>query len=172
MRRIDEAIINFAIFEDGVEYLGMADATLPELTSLTQEINGAGIGGNIETVVIGHLAAMSMTLTFRTVTEAAIRLAEPRIHKIDLRSAQQAQNPRTGALEVNDMKYIVHLRPKKFAPGKLEPASTADASGEFAVSYYSLWKNGIKRIEVDPINFVYFMNGKDYLKEVRRALGK
>lgn len=41
MRRIDEAIINFAIFEDGVEYLGMADATLPELTSLTQEINGA-----------------------------------------------------------------------------------------------------------------------------------
>lgn len=70
------------------------------------------------------------------------------------------------------MKYIVHLRPKKFAPGKLAPASTADASGEFAVSYYSLWKNGIKRIEVDPINFIYYMNNKDYLKEVRRALGK
>lgn len=172
MSRIDEAVINFAIYENGVEYLGMADATLPELTSLTQEIAGAGISGNIETVIIGHLAAMSMSLTFRTVTEAAIRLAEPRIHVVDLRSAQQSQNPRNGMLEVNDMKYIVHLRPKKFAPGKLAPASTADASGEFAVSYYSLWKNGKKRIEVDPINFIYFMNDRDYLKEVRRALGK
>lgn len=172
MGRIDEAIINFAVFEDGVEYLGMADATLPEITNLTQEISGAGIGGNIETVVIGHLAAMSMMLTFRTVTEAAIRLAEPRIHKIDLRSAQQSQNTRTGILETNSMKYIVHLRPKKFAAGKLAPASAADTSGEFAVSYYSLWKNGIKRIEIDPINFIYYMNDRDYLKEVRRALGK
>jgi Phage tail tube protein FII len=172
MSRIDEAVINFAIYEDGVEYLGMADVTLPELTNLTQEIKGAGIGGNIETVIVGHLAAMSMTLNFRTVTEAAIRLAEPRIHKIDLRSAQQSQNTRTSALEINDMKYIVHLRPKKFTPGKLGPASPADASGEFAVSYYSLWKNGQKRIEVDPINFIYYMNDKDYLKDVRRALGK
>lgn len=172
MGRIDEGVINFAIYEDGIEYLGMAEVTLPELTSLTQEIKGAGIGGNLETVIIGHLAAMTMTLNFRTVTDAAIRLAEPRIHKIDLRSAQQAQNTRTSELEINDMKYIVHLRPKKFSPGKLAPASPADASGEFAVSYYSLWKNGQKQIEVDPINFIYIMNGKDYLEEVRRALGK
>lgn len=172
MGRIDELVVNFSVYEDAIEYLGMAEVTLPEISNLTQEISGAGIAGNVEAVVVGHLSAMSMTLNFRTVTEAAIRLTEPRLHKIDLRVAQQSQNTTTSTISTNSMKYILRVKPKKFAPGKAAPASAADASGEYAVYYFAMYMDGVKKIEVDPFNFIYYINGRDYLQEVRRALGK
>ena len=43
---IDQSIINFAVYEDSIEYAGMAKVTLPDVTFLTQSISGAGIGGN------------------------------------------------------------------------------------------------------------------------------
>jgi len=27
-------------------------------------------------------------------------------------------------------------------------------------------------LEIDPLNYIYFVNGKDYLADVRKALGK
>lgn len=172
MPRIDEVITNFAVYEDAVEYLGMAEATLPEVSNIAEEITGAGIGGNVEAIVLGHVEAMTLGLNFRTVTEAAIKLAEPRIHKIDLRAAQQEQNTRTGTLEIRAVKHILRVKPKKYAPGKLAAASTADASGEYAVAYYAIYIDGAKKLEIDPLNFIYYVNGKDYLAEVRKALGK
>ena len=62
MPRVDESIINFALYEDANEYLGMAEVALPELVSLTQEITGAGIAGNVEAVILGHFKAMTTTL--------------------------------------------------------------------------------------------------------------
>ena len=126
MPKIDELIINFSVFEDAVEYLGMSEATLPEVSNLAEEITGAGIAGNVEAVVLGHIEAMTLTLNFRTVTKAAIRLAEPRIHNIDLRAAQQVRNTQTGKIETVAAKHIMKVTPKKFAPGKLAAASAAD----------------------------------------------
>ncbi len=64
------------------------------------------------------------------------------------------------------------VMPKKFSPGKLAAASAADASGEYAVSSYTLYLDGQKVIEIDPLNFIYTINGTDYLADVRKALGK
>ena len=43
MPKIDELIINFRVYEDANEYLGMSEAALPEVSSLVEEITGAGI---------------------------------------------------------------------------------------------------------------------------------
>lgn len=48
---IDQSIINFAVYEDSIEYAGMAKVTLPDVTFLTQSISGAGIGGNIDALI-------------------------------------------------------------------------------------------------------------------------
>jgi phage tail tube protein FII len=76
MPKIDEIITNFAVYEDATEYLGMSEATLPEVTNLAEEITGAGIAGNIEAVILGHIEAMTLT-EFPTVTAAAIKLLNP-----------------------------------------------------------------------------------------------
>lgn len=172
MGKIDELVINCAMYEDANEYLGMGEVTLPDLEFLTEEISGAGIAGNIEEIIIGHLAAMTTTLNFRTVCKAAVRLLEPRVHKLDLRVAQQQMNNRTSEIEVTSIKHIMKVKPKKTALGKLAAASTADVSGEYAVSYYAMYMNGKKNTEIDPLNFICIINGTDYLKAVRKALGK
>ena len=84
---IDQSVINFAVYEDSVEYLGMSKATLPDVTFLTQSISGAGVGGNVEAVILGHLEAMTLGLEFRTTTPQSVRLSELRRHSIDLRVA-------------------------------------------------------------------------------------
>ena len=172
MAKIDELVINFVVYEDATEYLGMAEATLPDLEFLTEEINGAGIGGNVEEIIIGHLSAMTTTLNFRTVCKSAVRLLEPSVHKLDLRVAQQQMNNRTSETEVSSLKHIMKVKPKKTALGKVAAASTADVSGEYAVSYYALYIDGKKNTEIDPLNFICIINGYDYLAKVRKALGK
>ena len=135
-------------------------------------MSGSGIGGKLESIVLGHVEAMTLTLNFRTVTAAAIKLAEPRLHRLDLRAAQQEQNTRTGIIETRSVKHILRVKPKKFSPGKLAAASAADASGEYAVYYYAINIDGVKKIEIDPLNFIYIINGIDYMKDIRKALGK
>ena len=172
MSKVDELVINYAIYEDAVEYLGTTEVTLPDLEYMTEELSGAGIAGNIEEIIIRHLNAMSTTFNFRTVTAAAVTLMEPRVHRIDLRVAQQRMNMRTSANEVAGVKHIMKVKPKKTALGKVAAASTADVSGEYAVSYYAMYMDGKKVTEIDPLNFICIINGKDYLKDVRKALGK
>lgn len=54
MPNFDESVINFAVYEDGVEYVGMAGVTLPNLSAIVQTLSGAGIAGNVEVPVLGH----------------------------------------------------------------------------------------------------------------------
>ena len=58
------------------------------------------------------------------------------------------------------------------APGKLAPAASAEASGEYAATYFATYIDGKKVLEIDIINFIYYVNGTDYLADVRKALGK
>lgn len=150
MGKIDELIVNFALYEDATEYLGMAEVTFPEISNLAEEINGAGIAGNVEAVVIGHLEAMTTTLTFRTVTAAAVKLNEPRVHNIDCRVAQQNYNTRTAQTSTSSVKHILKLFPKKFAPGKAAVASTADASRRICNKVLCNVSGWEKVVEVDP----------------------
>ncbi len=172
MAKVDELVINYALYEDATEYMGTTEVTLPDLEYMTEELSGAGIAGNVEETIIGHLNAMTTTFNFRTVTKSAVKLMEPRVHKIDLRVAQQRMNMRTSANEVSKVKHIMKIKPKKTALGKVAAASTADVSGEYAVSYYAMYIEGKKMTEIDPLNFICEINGVDYLKDVRKALGK
>lgn len=172
MSKIDETVIGFAVYEDATEYMGITEATLPEISSITEEVSGAGIAGKVESVILGMVEAMTTTLNFKTVNKNAIKLLEPRQHNIDLRVAQQQKDTTKGTIEVVSVKHILVVTPKKLSTGKAAAATAADVSGEYSTSYYATYINGKKKIEVDPLNFIYFVNGKDYLEEVRKALGK
>lgn len=172
MAKIDETVVSYAMYEDGTEYMGTTEVTLPDLEFLTEELSGAGIAGKVEEVIVGNLSAMTATFNFRTVGKWTAKLLEPRLHNIDLRVAQQSMETRDGTTSVGAVKHIMKVKPKKVSLGKVSSASPADASGEYAVSYYALYVDGEKVTEVDPMNFICVINGKDYLEEVRKALGK
>lgn len=170
--RVDNGTNNFAVYENATEYYGMAEVTLPEISAITEEIKGAGISGNFDGVFVGHVEAMTLTLNFRSVTPEAIALTTPEVHQLDLRASQQYWDNAVGKFYQQAVKHIALVTPKKFVPGKLAPASPVDASGEYVVTYFATYINGAKKLEIDILNFIYFVNGTDYLADVRKALGK
>ena len=159
---MDQSIINFKVYEDSVEYVGMAQATLPDLTALTQSISGAGIAGNVESVILGHFDAMTLGLNFRTVTDQSVKLSEPRRHTIDLRVAQQDEDVVAGKVVVRAVKHILVVIPKSDKGGSVAPAAPSNGSGEYAVRYWATYIDGKKVREVDQLNFICYVNGTDY----------
>jgi P2 family phage contractile tail tube protein len=150
----------------------MAEVGLPDIAGQTSDVKGAGISGVYESVVLGHVDKMTLTLNFRTLVKDAIALLEPREHQIELRVAQQDKDTVAGRTKVVRMKHVLVVWPKKLSPGKTAPATPADASGEYAVTYWATFINGVKSLEIDIQNFIYFVNGVDYLADVKAALGK
>ena len=150
----------------------MASATLPDLAFLTQSFKGAGIAGNVEVNVLGHLEAMTMSLNFRNFTEDAAKLFEPRRHNISLYVAQQQEDTVNNTLSVQDVKHTFGLVPKTLKGGSLEPAAPSNPSGEYAVRYWKTVVDGKVVLEIDPYNYICTVNSVDYLEPVRKALGK
>ena len=167
---MDIAVINYRVYEDNTA-LGVSTATLPTLTSLLQTISGAGIAGNLESAIIGHFEAMTLGLNFRTVTRDAIMLAEPRLHTWELRAAQQDEDTVSGTVKIVNVKHVFVAMPKTFNAGTMAPGSTSDASGEYSVRYWATYIDGEKVMELDPRNYICFMNGVDYLEPARKAMG-
>ena len=170
--KVDNGVNNFAVYEDATEFYGMAEVTLPEISQIAEEVKGAGIAGAFNGAFVGHVEAMTLTLNFRSVTPDAIKLAEPRNHQIDLRASQQQWDNTAGVFKQVAVKHVLVVTPTKFAPGKLAPAASAEASGEYSVTYFATYIGGVKMMVIDVINFIYFVYGVDYLADVRKALGK
>lgn len=172
MAKHDTLNVAYAVYENAKEYMGITEATLPDVEFMSETISGAGIGGELEEIIVGMITAMTTSLSFRTVTKSAVSLIEPRVHKLDLRVAQQQLDSKTGDSGIVKVKHILKVKPKKTAFGKVAVASPGDVSGDYATSYFATYLDGEKKTEIDPANFICFINGKDYLKDVRKALGK
>lgn len=172
MSKQPEAYINFEVYEDAVNLVGVAKATLPDIAYLTQTINGPGMAGNIESVLIGMMEAMTLGLNFRSVTDAATKLMRPEKHQIDLRVAEQMWDTVGVKREIAVDKYVMVVVPKSTKPGNIAAASAADTSGEYSVYRYEAYKNGKTLWKIDPYNYICEIDGVDYMAEVRKALGK
>ena len=169
---MDQSVINFAVYEDGTELLGMASVAMPEYNPLVQTIAGAGIAGNVEAAILGHMDTMTLTLNFRTTTRAAVHLSAPGRHTIELRAAVQNENPVSGNIEVTGEKHVMVVIPKSHKVGNIVPAAATDASGDYSVRYWKTSIDGQVVRELDPVNFICNVDGVDYLEPVRKALGK
>lgn len=166
-------VINFAVYENGSEYLGIAKVTLPDAENKTITVNGAGIAGDVDIPVPGHRNAMTATITFTDATEAAYKLAENRKHTIDLRAAHEEFDRTAGAVKVVAYKHILDIIPKKLGGGDVAPATPQSISGEYSVLARKDYIDGRLVCDIDPINFKDIdASGNDSLAKVRSALGK
>ncbi|GHV57177.1 hypothetical protein FACS1894216_21620 [Synergistales bacterium] len=75
---IPEKNISFSVYYDGEDMLGIAEGELPNLEAMTQTVSGAGIAGEFDSVTLGHFSSMSLSLTWRSVTDNFIKLAAQR----------------------------------------------------------------------------------------------
>ncbi len=172
MGKIPEKLINFAVYNEGAELLGVADATLPSLEYMTDSVSGAGIAGELDSPVVGHFKSMSVGLKFRTITGNVAELAAPRAHQLDLRGSIQMYDSASGTYIPTPVKVVVMASPKKAALGKFDVGKPQDSETELEISYLKMWLDGQEVVEIDKYNYLCVIDGVDYLAAVRDNLGK
>lgn len=166
-------VINFAVYENGSEFLGMAKITMPDSTTKTITVNGAGIPGDIDVPVIGHKDAMHVTFEFTDSALGAYKLAEARRHLLDCRAAHEEYDPVKGAVVVKAYKHILDVMPISQSGGDVAPASAQSTTVECTCFSRKDYIDGKLVRSEDPLNFSSVdSTGKNVLADVRKALGK
>jgi P2 family phage contractile tail tube protein len=166
-----EMNITYECYHEGNRLIGTAEVELPELTAMTQEVSGGGIAGQVDSPVLGHFQAMSMTVTWRTVTEEIKRILTPQYHHIELWAAIQTLDPGTGKFKVTQQKIITRAVPKAYTLGNLQIGQLQGTTMEFGLNYCKMIYDGKEMFELDMYNFIYQIDGVDQLAEVKSAVG-
>lgn len=169
---VPEKNINFSVYLDGEDMLGVAEATIPTFESMTETVKGAGIAGEFDSIVLGHFGSTTIELNWRNVTDSAIKLLKPVAHNLDLYGALQDYDAGAGKYVVRQIHIYCKAVPKNLNLGKLSVGEEGDSSTEFELHYLLVERDGVRRIEMDKFNYIFWIDGVDYLAEVRKALGK
>ena len=172
MSNIPEKLINFAVYLEGDERLGIADVTLPKLQAMTETVKGAGIAGEIDSPTLGHWQSMTLGINWRTLDRPGVSIGMQKIHQLDIRAANQVFETTAGRYSAQAVKLVVKAIPKMLDFGKLDVGATSGTATEHELTYMKLTIDGNDIMEIDKYNYICVINGEDYLAEVRSALGK
>ena len=169
--QIPEKLINVRVYKDGNVLLGVADVELPSIEFLTDTVSGAGIAGEVDSPVMGHTKSMSVKIKFRTVTANSILLHRPESHHLDIRGSLQFNDAGTGKLVTKAVKVVLKSIPKSGSLGKMEMGKPQDVEHELEVTYLKMDFDGVEALEVDKFNYIFRVQGEDFLAAVRKDLG-
>lgn len=168
---VPERLNNFRVYWEGDNVVGTATADLPDIEAMTDTVSGAGIAGEIDSPTMGQLGSMTLTLTFRTVTEQFAKMMAPKSHAIDLRGSMQIYDAGNGVYETVPVRVSVRGIPKRSGLGSFEVGSATDSEKEFELTYMKIFVNNREVVEIDKYNFKFVVDGEDYLASVREDLG-
>ena len=139
---------------------------------MTSEVKGAGIAGTLDSIVLGHFNSITMSLTWRNTTGDFVKLAAHKAHELDLYVAQQDYNAGFGEYDVGSLHVFLKAIPKSANLGNLVVGDGSGTETELEILYLKVELDGKERIELDKLNYIYKVDGVDYLAGVRSALGK
>lgn len=168
---IPNQVNNYSIWFGGNRFIGMADVTLPNLTNLTDELKGAGLGGTTNMPVAAHYDDWTATFNFHVMTREGCELMRQDGLKIEARAGIQYLEPGQHRLEIGAWRFVMAILPRGFDLGKLEVGTKENASIEVGVTYIKALLNGAEVFEKDKINLIDRVLGTDYASAIRSAIG-
>lgn len=169
---IPEKSINFAVYLNGEDLLGIAEGTIPVLEAMTSDVQGAGVAGVVNSIVLGHFASTTLSLTWRTVTDDFMKLYGHKTNDIDLYASLQRYDPGLGEYKTEPLHVYLKATTKTSTPGNLTVGDNMDTQTEFEITYMKIELDNKERVEMDKYNYIYKVDGVDYLATVRSDLGK
>lgn len=168
---IPEKMTKFRVYADNGALLGIADGNFPSLEFMTTEIKGAGIAGTIDSPGGGTFGSISVTLNWRITSNDFMKLAAPVGHSLDMYAEHLSWNASTGKYKSQRFHIFMKAVTKKLDMGKLSDMESQEGSTEHEVYYMKIDIDGAEQLEIDKYNFIFKVQGYDYLANTRRALG-
>lgn len=160
---------NFNLFNEGASYMGLVEEIkLPKLKRKMEDFRGGGMNGPVKT----DLGQEPLELEF-----TCGGLMEDVLKQYGACSASGVMLRFAGAYVADDTCQTKAV--EIVVRGRHEEIDTGDAKGgdksKFVVkstlSYYKLSIAGNEVIEIDLLNFVEKVDGKDRLEDQRKAIG-
>lgn len=168
---IQDKSINYEVFAGGQRKLGTSEIALPKIEPMTSTLSGAGIGGEIEMPTPGMTGSLETELTWRTVNERNMEMLKTGAQDLELRNANEVYDAGTGLIKVQAIKINLRGLLKSGDLGSLKPADHTDTKTTIETIYLKITIDGKRIVEIDKLNYIYYVNGTDYLADVRKALG-
>ncbi len=168
---VPEVLNECFIYENGQMQVATGDVTLPKLENITNTLKGGGIAGEVESPVMGHYKSVQMTVNYRIPTKEFLKRHRAGNQDLEVRGATQFLNKQTGLQEIQHFKIVARGRTVSGDGGKMAAHSPFDSAITYELHYYKVSINGETIIEVDKFNYIAVIDGVDYMKEVRKALG-
>lgn len=162
---------NFEVYYGSTRKLGMGTVDLPELTPKTVTIAGAGIAGEMNFPSSTMLENMEVTIHWRTIHNDLTLLNEPKAHSLTLRSAQRNYDSASGKFKIQAVKIDLRGVPSKMTLGKFEQSSETESESTLTLDYLKLTVDNTVKVEFDRFNYIYKVDGTDYLAGIKTALG-
>lgn len=169
---IPDKLVNFACYDENAVMVGTADATLPDLAYMTEELQGAGIAGSIDSPAVGHFQSLTTTINWRTLMEDNISFVAPKTYHFTFRGSLQMYDETTGEYVTKALKVVMKVLPKNLNLGALNVAAQMGTTATFELTYLKIDIANREYLEIDKVGFICRIDGVDYLAEVRRHLGK
>jgi len=160
---------NFTLFNDGRAYLGeVPEVTLPKLTRKTEDYRAGGMHGPIKEDLGMEGLEMQWTAA-GYLRDLFAQWGAPRHDSVLLRFAGALQDAGTG--NVGALEVIVRGRHTEIDAGNAKAGEMTEIKVTSALSYYKLVLDGVPILEIDLVNMVEYVNGRDLMADVRAAIG-
>lgn len=161
---IPEKINEYNVYLDGVKMIGVAaEVELPSIKMKSSTVEGAGVGGEIDSPAIGQFESMEGKIKFNMLYSSAVDMLSPlKTLNVTLRAAQQVFD-KSGGYAFKGLRAVMMGRVKEFNPGTVKKGDAMGAEVTMEVTAYMLENDGVKLVDIDKINGRYFVNGEDML---------
>lgn len=169
--RIPEVIDKYNVYSTSSGLLlGITgEVKLPTFENISTEIDGAAVMGKYKTPILGHFESTQMDLTFRVFDEDVFDLVDPLYPvEITLRGAFQSTIRSTGGFANIPLRIMLRGRCLKFDNGKIKIGEAMGIAISLELFYYAVFMNEKPKLEIDKLNNIYSVNGKDLLEELRK----
>lgn len=163
-------VIAQKLLDDGVETDDNVSVQLPSVETEASDIKGAGILGTINMPTTGQIGSMVVSIGMKSINKKASNLARPGIHNLELRFAKDVMST-SGQMVPQGSKIFITGVMKKYDPGKVENSATMDGSVDLEVIRYRQIIDGEETLLIDKKNYIYKVNGVDYMSSVKAILG-
>lgn len=166
-----EVINNFRVYNDANRIMGTtAELNIAELQAMTATVSGAGILGEYNTSVVGMFQSMSQEIPFRMIDRDFFTMLNTgEQSKVVLRSSVQQRNRETGGtISTSAMRFVFRGHPTAAKFGTVKIGELMNASITLELTYVLVEIDGVTMLELDKLNSVYKVAGKDLLKDIMK----
>ena len=165
-----EVINNYNIYDDKArKMIGISgEVELPELEAITDTVEAAGILGEVEDPVTGQFASAKIKIPFSNLYEDIFNLMDTtNPPQLTLRGSMQVMNSATGGTDYVPVKIVVRGKATTSSLGKFVKGKKGEPEIELEILYLKVMINNKITLELDKLNSVFAVNGKDMLAKVR-----